>query len=248
MKVSVKMVGVVIVAIAMVAVLVGCPKQPSETAMSRPPKPRAVAPEGEAAAPVGEPQTLADVWTKLNANESYALTMTMPDGEVVTQLVKLEDGKPVKMRMNAPEGSGFVVMDMKEQVMYMCTLEENMAMKMDMAGAAGEGGAASDMAEMTFGPGSIQSDVELKTSETLDGVECWVVETTTKGGDEDTAAKIWVNKATGLLVQMEADGDTIKMEYSRFNEIADSEFEMPEGMEVTDMSKMGEATGGETAP
>ena len=109
MKVSVKMVGVVIVVIAVVAVLVGCPKQPAETVGERPPKPGVVAPEGEAAAPGGELKTLADAGTKRNANSSYELTMTMPDGEAVTQLMNLEDGKPVKMRMNHPDGGGFIV-------------------------------------------------------------------------------------------------------------------------------------------
>ncbi len=253
MKVSVKIVGVVVVAMALVIALSGCPRKAPEPTGAPPvvggPPVGSPTPQ----VPVGELNTLADVWDKLNANSSYELTMTMPDGKVVTQLMKLEDGKPVKMRMNNPDGSSFVLMDMKEHVIHMCAPEENMAMKMEMSASGGEGGTTSDAAERVFGPDSIESDVELKTSETLDGVECWLVETTTKGTDEDTVAKIWVNKSTGLLVQMEAEGETIRMEYSRLNDIADSEFELPEGMEIMDMSELAEGigeamSGEETAP
>ncbi len=238
MKVSVKIVGVVVVAMALVIALSGCPRKAPEPTgappvVGGPPTPQV---------PVGELNTLADVWDKLNANSSYDLTMTMPDGKVVTQLVKLEDGKPVKMRMNDPEGSNFALMDLKEHLVHMCAPEENMAMKMEMSTSGGEGGATSDTAEMIFGPDSIESDVELKTSETLDGVECWIVDTTTRGEDEDMVAKLWVNKATGLLVQMAVEGETLKMEYSRLSGIADDEFELPEGLEVMDMvEQMGRA-------
>ncbi len=242
MKVSVNIVGVVVVAMVLVIALSGCPRKAPEPTGAPPvvggPPVGSPTPE----VPAGELNTLADVWDKLNANSSYELTMTMPGGEVATQLMKLEDGKPVKMRMNNPDGSSFVLMDMKEHLIYMCAPEENMAIKMEMSASGGEGGATSDAAKMIFGPDSVESNVELKTSETLGGVECWTVNTTTKGEDEDMVAKLWVNKATGLVVQMEVAGETLKMEYSRLNGIADGEFELPEGLEVMDMAEeMGRA-------
>ena len=186
--------------------------------------------------------TLADVWKGINTKDSYAMTMTTSDGETVTQLIKLEDGKPVKMKIDDPGGEGSVIVDMKEQVMYMYSPGEKQAMKMAMGGQTAED-EQEMMAGATLGPDSVASDVKLDATESLDGEECWVVETTTTSDEGEEQAKIWVSKALGLPVQMEAGGDTVKMTYSRFNEIADSEFELPEGTEIIDMAEMFEQMG-----
>ena len=231
MTVSVKMVGVVVVAVAVVAVLVGCAKKAAEPVVQRPPQPRP-------APLVAEFNTLADVWGKLNANSSYQVTMTttMPDGKSVAQLVKLQDGRPVKAKFADPDGDGLVLVEMDEQVMYMYSPKDNRAMKMELSAMKPEEGQGRGVEAVVLGPDSIVSGVALKTTQTLDGVECWVVETTTTPAEgESEQAKIWVDQATGLPVQVEGGGEVTKLAYDRFNEVPDSEFELPEGIEIVDM-------------
>ncbi len=233
---------IVVVLLVLALVLIGCAKKAAAPSGPAPQvgKPGGPAPTGGAEAPAGELTTLADVWKGINTKDSYAMTVTTSAGETMTQLIKLENGKPVKMKMDDPGGEGSVIVDMKEQVMYMYSPGEKQAMKRDMGGEDEQ----EMMAGAIPGPDSVASDVKLDATESLDGEECWLVETTMSDEGEERA-KIWVSKALGLPVQMEAGGDTVKMTYSRFNEIADSEFELPEGTKLVDMAEMFEQMGEE---
>ncbi len=238
---------IVVVLLVLALVLIGCAKKaaaPTGPPGGVKPAPQAGTPAvpGGGEAPAGELETLADVWKGINTKDSYAMTLTTSDGETMTQLIKLEDGKPVKMKMDDPGGEGSMIIDLTEQAMYMYSPGENQALKMTMGGETA-GDEQEMMAAATLGPDSVGSDVELDVTETLDGEECWVVETTTKSDKGEEQAKIWVSKALGLPVQMEAGGNTIKMSYSRFNEVADSEFDLPEDVEIIDMAKMFEQMG-----
>jgi hypothetical protein len=66
----------------------------------------------------------------------------------------------------------------------------------------------------------------------VDGEPAWIVETLGEDGKPD---KLWIGQQHGLPRQMLVDGKTIKLNYSRINEVPDSEFELPKGVTVQDM-------------
>jgi hypothetical protein len=88
--------------------------------------------------------------------------------------------------------------------------------------------------ELAPGPGTYASDVALKTTATLSGVECWVVDTTAKTDEGTEAAELWISKQTGLPVQAKVGGQIEKWTYQRFNQVRDSEFAVPADVEFLD--------------
>lgn len=216
--------------------LVGCPKAPpAETGSATMPGPSAgpAGPAAEALAEPGEkPSKLADILASRQALTSYEAEITNLDGEVVKQLVKLQDNAPVKMMMETPEGS--ILMDMEEKVLYIYSPKENSAMKMSMEGEAG----VKDMP--TVGLEGFAPEGAVTGSEDLDGVACWVIETHPR--DEDKTVKIWVDKKYGLLRQGIDDKETVTFTYSRLNKVRDSELELPADVEIIDMAEMMKGT------
>jgi hypothetical protein len=81
----------------------------------------------------------------------------------------------------------------------------------------------------------VDPNTEITGSETIDGVECWVAETTDDEGDTVTT---WVAKDNGLMQRMESDEIIITYDYEQIGEVPDSEFEVPEGMEIREMPNM----------
>lgn len=154
--------------------------------------------------------------------------MTSPEGETITQVVKLEAGEPVRMKIEQEEG--WVMMDMAEKVMYMYSPEAGGVLKMPMDG--GEG--AEEMP--VIGTENFETDVPILSSDTLDGVECWVVETLLE--EKDEASKVWIDKEYGLLRQAQQGEEIVKFAYDKINAVPDSAFELPEGIEFMDMSEM----------
>jgi len=203
------------------AVISGCPKAPSDVEappMLEMPPPEAVPDEAASA----EPGTLAEALNTVTAPDSYEMTMTIDDKDMV-QLVALTDGVVVKVVIKDETGTIFI--DMAEKTMIAYNPEDKTATSMPM----GEG---EDMP--VVGTDMLDQDVEIIATEDVDGVACWVVETTAKGKDEK--AKIWIDKETGLMRKGDADGETMVFKYDRFNEVADDEFDLPAGVEVTDLS------------
>ncbi len=218
-------VSMVVLMVALAVMLTGCPKAPpvdtGSPAVSRP----SAGPPGLAE----EPSILGDILASRQELTSYEAELSTPDGEKITQLVKLENNAPVMIIMKAPEGS--ILINMEEKVMYMYSPEENSAIKMSMEGEMGVEDTPS------LGLGDFDPEGAVTGSEDLDGVACWVLETKTKG--EDEVVKIWVDKEYGLLRQgIDEGGETVTFTYSRFNEVPDSEFELPADVEIIDMAEM----------
>jgi len=228
MRKTVQTVGLAVIMLLVVVLLAGCPKAPPAGEGVGPPPARATTgpPAGQA---VSEPGTLAEALKVRAALTSYEVTMTIPEGETVTQVVKLEAGEPVRMKIEQEEG--WVIMDIAEKVMYMYSPEADGVLKMPMD--VGEG--AEEMP--VVGPENFETDVPILGSDTLDGVECWVVETLLLE-EKDEASKVWIDKEYGLLRQAQQGEEIVKFEYDKINEEPYSAFELPEGVEVMDMSEM----------
>jgi len=227
MRKTVQTVGLAVIMLLAVVLLVGCPKAPpvGEGVGPPPVRPTTGPPAGQA---VSEPGTLAEAMKVRAALTSYEVTMTSPEGETITQVVKLEAGEPVRMKIEQEEG--WMIMDMAEKMMYMYSPEAGGALKMPMD--VGEG--AEEMP--VIGTEDFETDVPIMSSDTLDGVECWVVETLLE--EKDEASKVWIDKEYGLLRQAQQGEEIVKFAYDKINAVPDSAFELPKGVEVMDMSEM----------
>lgn len=85
--------------------------------------------------------------------------------------------------------------------------------------------------------GQVDPDARITGSETIDGVDCWVVETTS---DEGVTTKTWFAKENGLVRRTESSEVLANYQYEQVGSMPDSEFELPEGMTVQEMPAMPE--------
>lgn len=214
----------------------GCGKREAETSGEI-----ATPPAGTVAEPAADQPSedipaggIGDKVSKLLASvkppSSYEMTMIPPagtDARPVTSIMKMSGGKPVKMKM-VYEG-GWVITDLEAMVMYMYDekVGENVAFRMPLE--------TQDEPDAMAPTDFVDQDAAITGSDTVDGVKCWVYSTTVDGATH----KVWVGKRDGLPRQTESEEGIVKFQYSRVNEVKDSEFELPSGVQVRDMPKMG---------
>lgn len=197
-------------------VLGGCPKAPEpvdEALLPEPPLPGVEQPE-----PAAEPSTLAEAMASVTQPSSFELKITM-EGEEITQLLLMEDGKPVKMVVDHHhEGAAVVYIDFagKKMITYNPADKSTFEIPLDEDEA---------MDDMLIDAEMLEQEVSILGVEDVDGVSCWVVETTAKG--EEDEAKVWIDREFGLIRQLEADDEVMTFSYSRINEVDPSEFEVP---------------------
>ena len=176
-------------------------------------------------------QVADDLKAKQKAISSYTMVMDA-DGRTFTQSVKMKDGKPVRMKMDMG-GQGIMLMMLDQKVHYMYNPATKTAMKMEMKGDSSAMGSV----DKTKMPKELKLD-ELKdytvSSETIDGVDCWKIESELQG----QKTKNWVDKEYGLPRQETIGDKVIKMSYTNINSVPDSEFELAAGTKVQDMSAM----------
>ena len=240
-RVEFKYVLVLIAIAAMVTVFSGCPqaKAPDSEII-----PEDQLPEGEANLDEGAPaddggatvaipdsvETFGEAMKAFNMPTSFEMAIESSDEDTPgSMIMKMDGAEMLAMRM---EMDGDVMLfNMSDKVMYMYDVEENKAMKMPV----GE-----DDGDTPNLYGFYQDDLKVSGSETVDGVDCWVID----GIDDANApGKVWVGKADGLMRQAQDDDEMIKFTYSRINEVPDSEFDLPEGVEVEDLGAMMESLG-----
>ncbi len=222
-RIAVPVAGVLAVLMA-----VGCAKQAAQAPQAGRPavsKPAAKPRQAPAA-----PQTLGEALKGRKPINSYEFTMTSPEGNIVTQLVKLADGKPVRMKMT--HGDEWVLVDLSEKVLYAYSPQQKAAMKMAIEGDKTPEGEPIHVPT----PDDYDASASIVGSDTIDGSECWVVASTVKGAQE--IGKVWVDKQYGLVRQVKLGSEVMKFTYSRINQVPDSEFELPQGVKVMDMGGM----------
>ena len=233
---------VLAVLLLVLAISLGCPKKNQEpvTAAGGPVAGTAGGPAAPGAAPVapagkeaGPAQALAQKQASL---KSYVMTMTIDGKPMGKHYMKMENGKPVRMRVDMPGGKGYMLMLIDKNLMYMVDPQAKTAMKMESP-KQGEAGSASEMPGMP-GASGMPKMPELKDlqgptwqTDTIDGVACWKVEV--PGG-----GTTWIDKEYGLPRQMQTGKQTIKNAYDKINAVPDSEFELPKGIKETSMPGM----------
>ncbi len=163
---------------------------------------------------------------------SYELTVEM-DGQQMKQIMKMENGEMVRVKtIMGDEGTWMIVL-LDKKVQYIYDEKQKTAMKMPV-----ETEDADNLANM--GPdvpdfGDVPADARNMKSDTVDGVECWMIEAPNVG---QGSMAVWVDKEYGLMRQMKAGDNIVKHNYTRINAVPDSEFELPPGTKIQDMSDM----------
>ncbi|MFW6155698.1 MAG: hypothetical protein ACOC7J_00150, partial [Armatimonadota bacterium] len=114
-------------------------------------------------------QVLADVIKKWP--ESFIMTQRITEKETdrtitFTAAMKMGEQKPLKMKTEIENGG--MVIDYEEKVQYMWDTSTSTAFKRDL----------SEMEAQQENPyAHVDPDTKITGSETIDGVECWIVET-----------------------------------------------------------------------
>jgi hypothetical protein len=200
--------------------LEGCPEQ-AEDPVGQVPQPTPD-PEAEAGAGVGAGTdvTMEEIIAKWPSSFVMTQTLTKEGSEeemVVVASVKMGDEGPEKIKTQVDEGAGLI--DFAGKTMYMWETGATTAMKMAIPEEAANPYEDVDLA------------TEIAGEDVVDGVECWVTETT----KDDTQVRTWWGKDDGLMRRVES-GDTVSLfEYEQIGSVPESEFELPEGMTVKEM-------------
>lgn len=177
---------------------------------------------------------LADIFSKSAAiNNMYCeVNISSTDPEFEPYTIK-EWVKQDKMKMEMTVDGETVIIIFNGQDMYMYYPSENMAMKYPSETGEDTYSSALDDTE-SMG----DYDPVLVGSETVDGKDCYVFEYSAEG----YSTKMWVCKLGGVPIKITStdSSGTMTMLYTnyKFDKIPDSEFELPAGVEVIDMSDM----------
>ncbi len=213
----------------------GCGEKPQETDMIEPPMPAGQPPDGgpPAADIPADAETLSDVLGSFQMPTSFVMTIVESSGEAAEEsgariAMKMDGEQAAKMRMEEEGGAEVLIMDLGASVMYSYNTSSNEGFKMPLGEEEAQGAPAP---WEDYDP-----EAKVVGSEEMDGVDCWVVEVT---GD-DGPGKMWIGKRDGLMRKAEGPDGSAVFTYTDIDAVADSEFDVPEGIEMTDWSELGE--------
>jgi len=170
------------------------------------------------------PKTLQEAVKARSSLQSYQMTARTSEGQSFTQFVKLVEGKPVKTKTKTPQG--WILMDQTEKAMYMGGTGRPNVMKMSLAGPQAQQNKTPDAEDY-------DGQAPVIGTEDVDGVSCVKVQVTGKDGKSGT---LWVGLQYGLMRKFEQDGKATTFAYDQVNAVPDTEFELPAGAKVVDMS------------
>ena len=223
--------GSLAVVLVIVAIAGGCSKAPlsevGETA-TPPAAPDTAAAEATAPEPpatvasannwIGKP--LGDFLDSIASPTSYEMK-TVGAGQTRegpgSTLPQLEDGRAKKFKIYGLDN--WAIIDLEGKVRYDYWGEGNTITKTPLPDA-----------ELVIDPNvSADKEATILREEVVEGHDCWV----TKPACIDPGYEVcWVDKKQGLVHQVKRGHAVTKYNYYRINEVPDSEFELPEGMEI----------------
>ena len=229
---------IVVLALLFVGVIAGAgcigEKAPYEEGVS--PAEKVTPPAETATAPLRS-ESLSDLLGKAKGIGScnYDLEITSPEMPMITQKVWVK-GNNMRMEMTAEEVTMVIIMKGDEQALYMYNPEENSAVKMDFHKAP-ESAIEEVAAIEGYHPTVIGT-------ETIDGKLCTVVEYTAPEGK----AMMWIWQKHGFPIQMEMTmpQGTLRMAWTNieFDDISDSMFELPAGVDIMEIPELPAPMGG----
>jgi hypothetical protein len=184
-------------------------------------------------------ETMEDVVGSFTMPTSFRMTIEQ-NGNMQSMAMKMDGEQATKMRIeqDTPQGTEVMVMDFDggEMVSYNSETKEGFSVPVSEQEAAD--------APMPWD--EYDQDAKVTGSETINGVECWVVETDAAGPEEESAT-VWIGKEDGLMRQIKQGEETVNFTIEDVNSVPESEFVVPDDIEVTEMPAGG-AMGGGAAP
>lgn len=184
----------------------------------------------------GKSISIGDLASKYRAIPGmyFEMEMKLPEtGQPVLAKFWMEKDN-MRSEMASPDGSGTMIniVNGSKQEAYMI-MGNNMAMRIDISQAQ----------QGVTSPGDTYKDIDQAQAkmvgrEKVDGKECLVYEFS----EEGQSGKYWIWEEYGLPVKAEStiEGEKIVFEYKnvKVEDIADSMFELPAGVELMDMPDM----------
>ncbi|NLV17683.1 MAG: DUF4412 domain-containing protein [Syntrophomonadaceae bacterium] len=152
---------------------------------------------------------------------------------MVTKVWQKGSNMRIEMDMPADEGKMVSLVRGDEQVMYSYNEAQGMAMKMPLAQSEVNTETPED-----YIAGLTAENMKYVKTEIIDGRQCQVYDVSTA----DAESRMWIWKDYGLPLKIETivEGEAMVFEYRniKVGDIADSQFELPAGIEVMDLENM----------
>ena len=207
-----------------VALLTGCtsPPAPAEAPGATPTED---SPQNED--PQQSDESLDDILGKASDIESmkFDILMTNTGMEPMTTEVWLKD-KKMKTKTTSQGQTIINIVDQDAQTMYMYMPDQNTAFQTSYE--------ETDLSPVDEIETVLQYDPVTTGTETVDGKSCMVIEYTM----QDTSSKAWIWTDYGLPIKVvySTPDSTTTIEYKNieFIDIPDSEFQLPEGVQIMD--------------
>ena len=219
-----------------IALLAGCATSEKPPATSTPSSPQTEeSSQATTPSPATEPETtqssgetLDDILSLASSIESVKFDMVVTSTEIssMTTEVWLKDPK-MKMKTTSEEQTIITILDQEAQTMYTYMPDQNMAFMItyDQAQAS----PIDDTQNIN------QYNPQNAGTETIDGKVCMVVEYAV----QDVSITTWIWKEYGFPIKVVSvtDQGTTTIEYKDidFTNIPDSEFQLPDGVQIMDL-------------
>jgi outer membrane lipoprotein-sorting protein len=164
------------------------------------------------------------------SNISYEVKIVEPDGKTIPQQFWLKD-KKMRFKTIVDSKETISIFDQDNNVIYIYTPSENKALKMSL-----HLGQDTEKSIIDTAVDLENYQPEIIGNETIDNKNCLIIQYKFGG----YLTKEWLWKKYGLPVKIESetpDGKVItSYENFNFSPIADNMFELPGGIEITDLS------------
>ncbi|OGY41223.1 MAG: hypothetical protein A2Y82_02215 [Candidatus Buchananbacteria bacterium RBG_13_36_9] len=181
---------------------------------------------------MAETENLNDLLNRAQkvSNISYEVKIIEPDGKTIPQQIWLKD-KKMRFKAMVDSKETISIFDQDNNFIYIYTPSENKALKMSL-----HLGQDTEKSIIDTAVALENYQPEIIGKETIDNKNCLIVQYKFGG----YLTKEWLWKKYGLPVKIESetpDGKVISSyENFNFNPIADNMFELPGGIEITDLS------------
>jgi len=197
--------------LAVAIVLAGCPRGGT------------VSPDGAPGEKQFERETLAEVLEATRRPRGWEMVISTPEGkEVGRQLVLYERGEPVRVVLAEDDLRVYMLFDRTLQVHY--TPSDKSYVATPAITFDGIGNIPPADAGL-YDPLSPVVGVE-----TIDGVECWIVQGVV--GRRNPAVILAIDKKTGLVREFATMNGTLKVATKRIDGVEMRDTELPEGVEL----------------
>lgn len=180
--------------------------------------------------------SLEELFAKGQGINGYSFDYAMTEG---TTGMNMEGkmalkGSKMRMEMNSPEGQMIQIVDQEAKKAWTYMPEQQMAIEVDM-----------DQVEVPESPSDYAKNVETADAkylgkEEVNGIDCHKYSVENK--EDEGSVIYWVHSEYGLPVRVEVtvEDSVTTINYKNFvvGEIEDSQFQLPDGVEVQNISDM----------